>query len=84
MKEIAPSAELRKWYAHDVARWTEFQKRYLAELREPDKKKMVEELVQRARRGRVTLVYAAKDEEHNSAVVLQRVMERRLGGKAGR
>jgi uncharacterized protein YeaO (DUF488 family) len=69
LKEIAPSTELRKWFGHDPQKWDEFQKRYRAEL------KANEEAVQRLRdemkKGMVTLVYGAKDEEHNDAVVLK-------------
>lgn len=68
LKEIAPSAELRKWFGHDPAKWAEFKRRYSAELRanaEP-----VAQLKAEAKKGPVTLVYGAKDEEHNDAVVL--------------
>ena len=69
MKEISPSPELRKWYSHDVAKWGEFQKRYRQELK--GHKEEVAELRKKAKVGVVTLVYAAKDEEHNSAQVLK-------------
>jgi uncharacterized protein YeaO (DUF488 family) len=73
MKELAPSPELRRWYGHDPAKWTEFQKRYRAELAQnPDQ---VEELRSKAREGPLTLVYAARDEEHNSALVLKAYLE---------
>jgi uncharacterized protein YeaO (DUF488 family) len=75
LKEVAPSAELRKWYGHDPAKWKEFQSRYRAELRE--NMAAVEQLKQKGEEGKVTLVYAARDEEHNSAVVLKRVLDRR-------
>jgi uncharacterized protein YeaO (DUF488 family) len=69
MKEIAPSTELRKWFGHDPARWTEFQRRYRAELRgQSDALNRIRAL---AKRGVVTLVYSAHDEEHNDAVVLR-------------
>jgi uncharacterized protein YeaO (DUF488 family) len=71
MKEIAPSAELRKWYGHVVERWPEFQKRYTAELAEAAKKPLLQELAESARKGPVTLVYGAHDTEHNGAVVLR-------------
>jgi uncharacterized protein YeaO (DUF488 family) len=73
MKDIAPSTELRKWYSHDVAKWDEFQKRYRAELK--DHAGLVEALRRRAKDGLVTLIYAAHDEEHNSALVLKDVLE---------
>lgn len=75
LKEIAPSPELRKWYGHDPAKWTEFQKRYRAELRE--NAEAVEQLRRTGKEGTVTLVYAARDEEHNSALVLKKLLEGR-------
>ncbi len=75
MKEVAPSTELRKWFGHDPARWEEFVRRYTAELRErPDE---LAELRRLARAGTLTLVYAARDETHNSAVVLARILRAR-------
>jgi uncharacterized protein YeaO (DUF488 family) len=68
LKEVAPSNELRKWFAHDPAKWTEFQKRYRAELKE--RKKQLAELKHEAAQGTITLLYGAHDEEHNQAVVL--------------
>ena len=73
MKDIAPSAELRKWYIHDVEKWPEFQKRYRKEL--TANKELVNDLKTRAKKT-VTFVYAAKDEEHNSAVVLKDFIEK--------
>ena len=73
MKEIAPADQLRKWFAHKPERWPEFQKRYRAELQQ--KKAAVEELRQKCRREAVTLVYAARDEEHNSALLLKQYLE---------
>ena len=69
LKEIAPSTELRKWFGHDPARWSEFQRRYADELKQrPDK---IAELQRLAERGPVTLIYSAHDERHNDAVVLR-------------
>jgi uncharacterized protein YeaO (DUF488 family) len=69
MKEIAPTAALRKWFGHDTARWPEFRRRYKSEIREhPDE---LERLRALAQRGRVTLVFAAHDEAHNNAVVIR-------------
>lgn len=68
MKEIAPSTDLRKWFAHDPEKWPEFQRRYKAELRERGED--VRSIASRASRGPVTLVFGARDEEHNDAVVL--------------
>jgi len=68
LKEIAPSTELRKWFGHDPGRWTEFSRRYRDELGRNDE--VVEKLVALLAHGRVTLLYAAHDTEHNQAVVL--------------
>jgi len=76
LREIAPTAELRTWYAHDVAKWPEFVTRYTAQLdTQPDP---VESLVEIARRGPLTLLYAAKDTEHNSALVLLNYLKGQL------
>lgn len=68
LKDVAPSNDLRHWYAHKVERWPEFRKRYLTELRANPK--AWQPLLEAARRGNVTLLYSARDTEHNSAVVL--------------
>jgi uncharacterized protein YeaO (DUF488 family) len=70
--EIAPSARLRTWFAHDPKRWDAFRRRYRAELAEHAN--VLDELRRRARQGPVTLVYSAKDEAHNDAVVLRNVL----------
>jgi len=72
LKDLAPSAELRKWFGHDPARWPEFQHRYGAEVRKHPE--AFEQLRDLARKQRVTLVFAAKDEEHNDAVVLRSLL----------
>ena len=69
MKEIAPSNELRKWFAHDPERWEEFRRRYKVEL--TSKRDLVGQLRDLARKGPLTLVYSAHDEAHNRAVVLR-------------
>ncbi len=69
MKEIAPSAELRKWFGHDPERWQEFRRRYQSEIRRHPGE--LDRLCALARHGRVTLVFAARDEAHNDAVVLK-------------
>ena len=74
LKEIAPSAELRKWFDHDPAKWTEFKKRYRAELKKLDEP--VDLLKKEAKRGTVTLVYGARDEAHNHALVLRDYLQR--------
>ena len=72
MKDIAPSTELRRWFGHDPARWPEFRRRYEAELREHADR--LEELRGMARRGPVTLVFGARDEVHNDAVMLRELL----------
>jgi uncharacterized protein YeaO (DUF488 family) len=73
LKDIAPSDGLRKWFSHDPAKWQEFRKRYGKELE--DRQDMIEDLRKEARRGTVTLLFAAKDSERNNAVVLKEVIE---------
>ena len=68
MKDVAPSTQLRQWFDHDPAKWTEFQKRYSAELEADDEQ--VAQLKKAIGKRKATLVYAAKDEEHNAAIVL--------------
>ena len=77
MKEIGPSDELRRWFGHDAARWQEFAARYRDELRRQPAAGLVAELAARAKRGPITLVYGAKDELHNQAVVLRDLIDRR-------
>jgi uncharacterized protein YeaO (DUF488 family) len=79
MKEIGPSDELRRWFGHDAARWEEFAARYRDELRRPPAAELVGDLVAQAKRGTVTLVYSAKDELHNQAVVLRDHLVRAMG-----
>jgi uncharacterized protein YeaO (DUF488 family) len=68
MKEIAPSTELRRWFGHDPKRWDEFRHRYRAELKQ--RAEALSELRTIARKGRLTLIYAARDKDHNEAIVL--------------
>jgi uncharacterized protein YeaO (DUF488 family) len=68
LKDIAPSNELRKWFNHDPEKWKDFRSRYLIELR--DKKELLQTIKDKASHTRVTLIYGAKDEQHNQAVVL--------------
>jgi uncharacterized protein YeaO (DUF488 family) len=72
LKELAPSTALRKWFGHDPARWHEFRRRYVAEIR--DNPEDLKQLRAMAQHGRVTLVYSAHDELHNDAVVLRDVL----------
>ena len=75
LKDAAPSAELRKWFGHDPARWKQFQGRYRKELRQ--RKQAVQDLKQKTKKGTVTLVYAARDEKHNGAIVLKQFLDKR-------
>jgi uncharacterized protein YeaO (DUF488 family) len=74
LKEVAPSTALRKWFAHDPAKWAEFKARYKAELRHNSLQLAV--LKKAVSRGPTTLLYGAKDTEHNEAVVLQDLLNR--------
>ena len=73
LKDLAPSTELRKWFGHDPEKWPEFQKRYRAELKGNP---ALSELREQSRQRNITLVYAARDELHNDAVVLKQVLGR--------
>jgi len=79
IKEIAPSAELRTWFGHDPRRWDEFRERYRAELAEHPE--TLKDLRRRAREGPITLVYSARDEVHNDAIVLRNVILGRAARK---
>lgn len=74
MKDVAPSTTLRKWFGHDPDKWAEFKTRYRAELR--TNKEQVARLKTEMGKRRVTLVYGAKDEEHNEALVLEKYLKR--------
>ena len=69
LKGVAPSTELRKWFGHDPAKWEEFKKRYWEELK--GSHDALAELNEYLKKGNVTFVYAAHDEEHNSALALK-------------
>src|SRR5437016_14255254 len=73
LKDVAPSADLRRWFGHDPAKWEEFRRRYFAELdQHPEAWQRIQEA---ARRGNVTLLYSARDTEHNSAVAMKAYLE---------
>jgi len=74
LKDVAPSAPLRKWFAHDPLKWPEFKKRYFREL--AGKPAAVKPLRSLARKGTVTLVFGARDEKHNNAVALKQYLSR--------
>ena len=75
-KELSPSTELRRWFAHEPSRFQEFRRRYIEELR--DERPRLKALRRRAREGTLTLVYSAHNTEHNDAVVLAKVLRRGL------
>ncbi len=78
VKDIAPSTELRKWFRHDAERWPEFCKRYKAELKAPKAQKAIADTLRAAgKQSRITLIYGARDTQHNEAVVLQEIFKRR-------
>ena len=81
-KEIAPSTRLRQWFGHDPERWKHFQERYFAELEK--KRDSVRDLVKRARHDRITLVYGARDPDHNQAVALSAYLRARVAGRQPR
>ncbi|MGE0801976.1 MAG: DUF488 domain-containing protein [Lautropia sp.] len=80
IKDIAPSTELRQWFGHDPARWEEFQRRYRAELRQHGE--ALDRIRALARTATVTLVYGARDEAHNDAVVLRDVLLQETGSRS--
>lgn len=75
VKDIAPSTTLRKWFGHDPTKWAEFKKRYIGELKENTA--VIVQLEEQLKKEKVTLVYGAKDEEHNDAVVLKEYLEKK-------
>lgn len=78
LKDAAPSTELRHWFGHEPAKWDEFKRRYFAEL--DQHRDAIQPLINRARRGRVTLLYSARDLEHNNAVALKEYVQQLLSG----
>ena len=74
LKEIAPSNELRKWFQHDPAKFAEFRQRYETELHAPEQQAALAKLRQLAGQGPLTLLFAAKDSEHNNACVLRDIL----------
>jgi uncharacterized protein YeaO (DUF488 family) len=76
LKDVAPSPSLRKWFGHDPAKWQEFQRRYRAELKANSD--AWQPILAAAKQGEVTLLYSARDTEHNSAVLLKAFLEEQL------
>ena len=77
MKDVAPSTELRKWFNHDEGHWREFKRRYFRELKK-DHVELVGELTRLAKKGTVTLLYSAKDRDHNQAQALREYLLRAI------
>ena len=77
-RELAVSPELRRWFGHDPAKWNEFRDRYRAELLAPEHRAALEALALRAQSGPVTIVYGARDEQHNNAVALAEVLQQHI------
>lgn len=75
MKEIAPSHELRRWFAHDETKWNVFQERYQAELATGARAALMNTILQKLKSRDVTLLFAAKNEHQNNAVVLEHVLD---------
>jgi uncharacterized protein YeaO (DUF488 family) len=78
MREIAPSASLRKWYGHKPEKWEEFRNKYRQELSKPPRKALLDELADRARKGQVTLVFGARDAERSNAAVIAEMIRPEL------
>ena len=80
LKDVAPSDDLRHWFGHDPDRWGGFRNRYMAELK--DNRQAVDECLDWVKKGRVTLLFAARDRDHNNAVVLRDYLNLVLGNRA--
>jgi uncharacterized protein YeaO (DUF488 family) len=81
-KNLAPSDDLRRWFSHDPAKWQEFQRRYRTELK--DNPAACQPLLDAAKQGNITLLYSARDTEHNNAMALKSYLEEKLRDKKGR
>lgn len=77
-RDLGPSTELRKWFGHDPMRWEEFRKRYRAELDDSSRAQALDDLAERAAKAPLTLVFGARDVEHNEAQVIAEALGRRL------
>jgi uncharacterized protein YeaO (DUF488 family) len=78
MREIAPSASLRKWYGHDPKKWEGFRKKYRTELSKAPRKALLDELLERARKEQVTLVFGARAAECSNAAVIAEMVRSKL------
>jgi len=83
-KDLAPSNVLRKWFGHDPSKWEEFQARYRKELESAGKEEELRIIGEKARKGTITLVYAARDEARNNAVVIRKLIETLSGHSAAK
>jgi uncharacterized protein YeaO (DUF488 family) len=81
MKELGPSTDLRTWFGHRAERWQEFARRYRAELAGPAAQPFLQQLAALAAAGPLTLVYSARDPEHNQAVVIAAVLRQKMRGR---
>jgi uncharacterized protein YeaO (DUF488 family) len=77
LKVIAPSDQLRKWFGHEPVRWEEFQKQHRQELKSPEKQVLMRRLKSLVKKGTITLLFAAKDAEHNNAKALANFLKRK-------
>jgi uncharacterized protein YeaO (DUF488 family) len=77
LKDVAPSTDLRQWFSHDPAKWTEFQQRYFAELEAHPE--VLEPILKASSQGRVTLIFSSRDGVHNNAVALKTYLTAHLG-----
>jgi uncharacterized protein YeaO (DUF488 family) len=82
LKEVAPSDALRRWFSHDPAKWSDFQRRYRSELEKKPAAWLP--LLEAARSGDVVLLFSSKDVEHNNAVALKTFLEEKIGSHSGR
>ncbi len=82
LKDVAPSTELRKWFAHDPSKWSEFRKRYFREL--DVNPTAWQPILDSLSRGRVTLIFSSHDASHNNAIALKEYLDARLGSKHAR
>ncbi len=78
LKDIAPSDSLRKWFGHTASRWDDFRNRYRGELSDPRHQEAIERIRRQSRAGPVTLLFSARDPDHNNAVALLDFLQERL------
>ena len=76
LKDVAPSTELRKWFAHDPAKWLDFRKRYFEELKQSPE--AWQPLVTAAKKGSITLIFSSHDQEHNNAAALKQFLDHKM------